>query len=275
MTKTRQAKQKQTPIEKGKQSPKPATKHNASSFLKIYACLHKDCFETFEVWEKLNNHMDICKVKGIRCIGKRKMGMSRRKGNNLIKLGLAIKREYPPLPTDVAELVEAIRDFCKNKKGVKIDESLIVRQVIQPKWGVFTDFVNLGFGSWKEFINANPTAAQHAKLRVDKNENGKTGTQSVHASAKGKTPEKIAESLDIYEIVLKPGSIGLVLMKGNRVKRINQNNQCAGKVAVGDYMVEFDGIDVSNMTIEDITVIVKERTGKSKTMKLTSRGGQA
>ena len=142
----RQAKKKKAPTEEGKQdgaipnkATKPAAKHKTplETGKKIYACLHTECNETFEVWGKLNNHMDICKVKGIRCIGKRKMGMSRRKGNNLIKLGLAKKREYPPLPTDVAELVEAIRDFCKNKKGVKIDESLIVRQVIQPKWGVF------------------------------------------------------------------------------------------------------------------------------------------
>jgi hypothetical protein len=114
----------------------------------------------------------------------------------------------------------------------------------------------------------NNSKAQHSILSDDKNEKAKTATQSVHTSAKGKTPEKIAESLDIYEIVLKPGSLGLTLVKENRVKRVDQYKQCAGKVAVGDYIVEFDGIDTSNMTIEDLTVIAKERAGKSKTAKL-------
>ena len=114
----------------------------------------------------------------------------------------------------------------------------------------------------------NNSKAQHSILSDDKNEKAKTATQSVHTSAKGKTPEKIAESLDIYEIVLKPGSLGLTLVKENRVKRVDQYKQCAGKVAVGDYIVEFDGIETSNMTIEDLTVIAKERAGKSKTAKL-------
>ena len=114
----------------------------------------------------------------------------------------------------------------------------------------------------------NNSKAQHPILSEDKNEKAKTATPSVHVSAKGKTPEKIAESLDIYEIVLKPGPLGLTLVKENRVKRVDQYKQCAGKVAVGDYMVEFDGIDTSNMTMEDVTVIAKERAGKSKTAKL-------
>jgi len=135
---------------------------------KIYACLHTECNETFEVWMTAKNHMNNCKVEGNKCEGKPKIGMSRKKGNQLLVSGVAAKKEYPPLPTDVAELVKAIRDFCKNKEGVKIDESLIVMQVIQPKWGVFKDFAKLGFGSWEEFIDANPTAMQYAKLRVVK-----------------------------------------------------------------------------------------------------------
>ena len=115
----------------------------------------------------MNHHMDICKVEGIQCTGKRKMSKSRKKGNQLIASGVVAKKEYSPLPTGAVELVQAIRKYCKNKKGAKVDEELIVRQVIQPQYGSDLEgFETLGFGLWKQFIDANPIAMQFAELRV-------------------------------------------------------------------------------------------------------------
>ena len=71
----------------------------------------------------------------------------------------------------------------------------------------------------------------------------------------------------IYEISLQPGPLGLTMVK-NRVKIVNQNKQCAGKVTVGDCIVEFDGIDTSNMSSDEFLVMAKERAGNIKTAKL-------
>jgi|TARA_B110000093_G_C12607182_1_gene260546 hypothetical protein len=58
----RQAKQKQTPTEEGKQATKPDAKHKTSSFPtgnKAYmpAFIKPECNETFEVWGKLNSEV--------------------------------------------------------------------------------------------------------------------------------------------------------------------------------------------------------------------------
>ena len=141
----RQAKKKKAPTEEGKQdgaipnkATKPAAKHKTplETGKKIYACLHTECNETFEVWGKLNNHMDICKVEGIRCTGKRKMGKSRKKGNQLIALGVVAKKEYPPLPTDaegeeadgyevdkVESKLESVQDSSEPIEKVSITEN--------------------------------------------------------------------------------------------------------------------------------------------------------
>jgi len=132
---------------------------------KIYACLHTECNETFEGWVNARNHMNNCKVEGEKCPGKPKIGMSRKKGNQLLVSGVAAKKEYPPLPTDAAELVKAIRDFFKNKKNAKGDESFVMRRIIQPQYGSdLNGFESLGFGTWEEFIDANPTSVEHAEV---------------------------------------------------------------------------------------------------------------
>jgi hypothetical protein len=113
----------------------------------------------------MNHHMDICKVEGIQCTGKRKMSKSRKKGNQLIALGVVAKKEYPPLPTDVKELVKAICDFFKNKKNAKGDESFVMRRIIQPQYGSDLEgFETLGFGTWEEFIDANPIFMEDAEV---------------------------------------------------------------------------------------------------------------
>ena len=119
----------------------------------------------------------------------------------------------------------------------------------------------------------NSSKAQHPILFEDSNEKAKpkpkmaTPSVHVHAAARGKESEKKLGD-DIYEIVLEPGPLGLTLVKENRVKRVDPYKQCGGKVEVGDYLIEFDGIDTSKITMEDVTVIAKERAGKRKTAKL-------
>jgi hypothetical protein len=132
---------------------------------KIYACLHTECNETFEVWMTAKNHMNNCKVEGNKCEGKPKIAMSRKKGNQLLVSGVAAKKEYPPLPTDVKELVKAICDFFKNKKNAKGDESFVMRRIIQPQYGSDLEgFETLGFGTWEEFIDANPIFMEDAEV---------------------------------------------------------------------------------------------------------------
>lgn len=84
----------------------------------------------------MNHHMDICKVEGIQCTGKRKMSKSRKKGNQLIALGVVAKKEYPPLPTDaegeeadgyevdkVESKLESVQDSSEPIEKVSITEN--------------------------------------------------------------------------------------------------------------------------------------------------------
>lgn len=69
---------------------------------KVFACLHPNCNETFEVWQQVRNHMNKCKTAADgeqRFEGKPNIKESRKKGNQLLIQGKATKKEYSPLPT--------------------------------------------------------------------------------------------------------------------------------------------------------------------------------
>jgi len=47
----------------------------------------------------------------------------------------------------------------------KGDESFVMRRIIQPQYGSdLNGFESLGFGTWEEFIDANPTSVEHAEV---------------------------------------------------------------------------------------------------------------
>ena len=127
---------------------------------KIFACLHSNCIETFEVWQTARNHMKICKAVGDRHEGKPKIQESRKRGNQLIEEGKATMTVYPPMPT-AEELATAIRDFHSNNKNMKTrgrgslnDVSVIMRIVIKPRWGfALKEFSSLGYGTWEIFLD--------------------------------------------------------------------------------------------------------------------------
>jgi len=138
--------------------------HNASDVQyqqgeKIYACLHTNCTETFEIWQDARNHMNNCKAATDPHLLKPRIKDSRKKGNQLVEQGKVTKKIYAPMPTE-AELVKKIRDFNskrkKTGKGSLTDVRTIMRRVVKPEWGnSVNNFSSLGFGKWQDFLDTN------------------------------------------------------------------------------------------------------------------------
>jgi hypothetical protein len=120
---------------------------------KLYACLVEDCEEIFDTWRDATRHIrDTCKCGRLPEGTKPNIKDSREKANDLLQEGRVQAKTYP-VPTDEAEVADAIRAFYRvrgsTERNPRKEQQLLKLDMIK-HWGP-GNFSRFGFGDLVEF----------------------------------------------------------------------------------------------------------------------------
>jgi hypothetical protein len=135
----------------GKRGKQPKTAEEQGE--KLYACLVEDCEEIFDTWRDATRHIrNTCKCGRLPEGTKPSITDSRGKANNLFQEGRVQAKTYP-VPTDEAEVADAIREFYRLRGSAEDNprkEKNLLKLVFVKRWGP-GDFSRFGFGGLVEF----------------------------------------------------------------------------------------------------------------------------
>jgi hypothetical protein len=133
----------------GKKQPLTAAEQGE----KLYACLVEDCEEIFDTWRDATRHIrNTCKCGRLPEGTKPNIKDSRGKANDLFQEGRVQVKTYP-VPTDEAEVADAIREFYRLRGSTEDNprrEKSLLKLVFVKRWGP-GDFSRFGFGGLPEF----------------------------------------------------------------------------------------------------------------------------
>jgi hypothetical protein len=121
---------------------------------KLYACLIEDCEEIFDTWRDATRHIRNTCSCGRLPEGSAKPDIkdSRKKANDLLQTGRVQAKTYP-VPTDEAEVADAIREFYRVRGSTEDNppkEQQLLKLAIAKHWGP-GEFSRFEFGDLAEF----------------------------------------------------------------------------------------------------------------------------